>query len=177
LYSFTIFHKTKFPPLQENRQKISFSMDMQNIPVPVTTTTHGPPQQFLSSDPSADTSVAQAIANPAIIPEVPQKRKPGRPKGSTKKSISSVEPPPPKVKRPVGRPRKDGFPAGSVGPPRVRPAKQPRTHQTTPSISAPTVSAPVQGTVSYFFSYSYSLLNIIQRVTIAQILLGPLMSQ
>ena len=47
------------------------------------------------------------------------KRRPGRPKGSGKKSLDlslSTTPVPPKIKRPVGRPRKDGFPAGSVGP-------------------------------------------------------------
>lgn len=120
--------------------KISFcNMDMPNIPVQVTS--HGPPQQFLQQDPSPDTSVAQAIANPATIPEIPPKRKPGRPKGSTKKSISANESPPTKAKRPVGRPRKDGFPAGSVGLPRVRPPK-PRTTP-TPSASVP---APVSST-------------------------------
>jgi hypothetical protein len=103
---------------------------MQNIPVAVTS-----PQQFHPSDQNQDQSVAQAIANPATIPEVPPKRKPGRPKGSTKKHLNTTEAPPPKVKRPVGRPRKDGYPAGSVGPPRARPPKQART-QSAPSISA-----------------------------------------
>ena len=48
----------------------------------------------------------------------PVKRKPGRPKGSVKKptaegaseAVDSAN----KIKRPVGRPRKDGLPAGSV---------------------------------------------------------------
>lgn len=40
-----------------------------------------------------------------------QKRPPGRPKGTTKKHFMPIEE---KVKRPVGRPRKDGLPAGSV---------------------------------------------------------------
>jgi hypothetical protein len=98
-------------------------MDMPNIAVQVTST---------------DAPVVpHQIQNPTVIPDVPQKRKPGRPKGSTKKALSSIDPPPPKVKRPVGRPRKDGFPAGSVGPTRVRPPKQPRTNQ------APSASAPV----------------------------------
>ncbi|KAH9917016.1 uncharacterized protein B0H18DRAFT_1036207 [Fomitopsis serialis] len=59
-----------------------------------------------------------------IIPEVPVKRKPGRPKGSGKKQLDpNAEP---KPKRPVGRPRKDGLPAGSVGPKRPgRPRKRP----------------------------------------------------
>ncbi|KAH9838455.1 uncharacterized protein C8Q71DRAFT_751363 [Rhodofomes roseus] len=59
-----------------------------------------------------------------VIPEVPVKRKPGRPKGSGKKQLDpNAEP---KPKRPVGRPRKDGLPAGSVGPKRPgRPRKRP----------------------------------------------------
>lgn len=57
--------------------------------------------------------------------ETPQKRRPGRPKGSTKKGIEG-EGAAPKLKRPVGRPRKDGFPAGSVSTPRPRAPKQPR---------------------------------------------------
>jgi hypothetical protein len=46
----------------------------------------------------------------------PVKRKPGRPKGSVKKPTPAGEAvdPATKVKRPVGRPRKDGLPAGSV---------------------------------------------------------------
>lgn len=42
------------------------------------------------------------------------KRGPGRPKGSTKKNLEIGALSPPKTKRPVGRPRKDGRPAGSV---------------------------------------------------------------
>ena len=49
------------------------------------------------------------------------KRRPGRPKGSTKKTLlGTASPSPAKAKRPVGRPRKDGLPAGSVGPSRKR---------------------------------------------------------
>ena len=48
-------------------------------------------------------------------PVVPQKRRPGRPKGSGKK-YPEANPNLPKIKRPVGRPRKDGLPAGSLGP-------------------------------------------------------------
>lgn len=47
-------------------------------------------------------------------PDMPVKRKPGRPKGSGKKQLENGGEP--KIKRPVGRPRKDGLPAGSVGP-------------------------------------------------------------
>ena len=51
---------------------------------------------------------------------IPVKRRPGRPKGSTKKNLLAGSPVPPKIKRPVGRPRKDGYPAGSVGSQRVK---------------------------------------------------------
>ncbi|KIJ14416.1 hypothetical protein PAXINDRAFT_169796 [Paxillus involutus ATCC 200175] len=58
-------------------------------------------------------SVVQAAADPN---DQPAKRRPGRPKGSGKKQptdspVMIGE----KIKRPVGRPRKDGLPAGSVG--------------------------------------------------------------
>ena len=56
----------------------------------------------------------------------PVKRRPGRPKGSSKKNLLGVPPPLPKIKRPVGRPRKDGLPAGSVGP--ERPKVKRNTH-------------------------------------------------
>ncbi|KAG9316068.1 hypothetical protein JVU11DRAFT_3735 [Chiua virens] len=62
-----------------------------------------------------------AESGPSIVQSVdpnatPVKRRPGRPKGSGKKQPS--ENPTvigEKIKRPVGRPRKDGLPAGSVG--------------------------------------------------------------
>jgi hypothetical protein len=57
----------------------------------------------------------------------PQKRPPGRPKGSVKKEPDPNAPP--KIKRPVGRPRKDGLPAGSVQRP-ARPIGRPRKRQT-----------------------------------------------
>lgn len=73
--------------------------------------------------------------HPAVDPnEPPPKRKPGRPKGSGKK-----QPPDPtiiseKIKRPVGRPRKDGLPAGSVG---ARKANQQRRSSVKLSVDAP----------------------------------------
>lgn len=53
------------------------------------------------------------------VSATPVKRPPGRPKGSVKKPVllgegGEVIDPANKVKRPVGRPRKDGLPAGSV---------------------------------------------------------------
>lgn len=66
----------------------------------------------------------------------PVKRKPGRPKGSTKKHLGA-EAPVPKIKRPVGRPRKDGLPPGSVGPQRTpRPPKHARTQGASPYSAA-----------------------------------------
>jgi hypothetical protein len=64
---------------------------------------------------------------------IPAKRKPGRPKGSVKKPTAAGAgdaPDPTKIKRPVGRPRKDGLPAGSV--------------QKTGSSSRPRKSAPAK---------------------------------
>lgn len=71
--------------------------------------------------PPASTTGEQSTAAAAVPGSEPApKRRPGRPKGSTKKNLAG-EGPVARVKRPVGRPRKDGFPAGSVGPPRPRP--------------------------------------------------------
>lgn len=71
-----------------------------------------PSQQPQSSDPSGLMQQAPPVVAPNV--EVPVKRKPGRPKGSGKKQLENNGEP--KMKRPVGRPRKDGLPAGSVGP-------------------------------------------------------------
>ncbi|KAG6337103.1 hypothetical protein ID866_1977 [Astraeus odoratus] len=71
-----------------------------------------------------------AEAGAPLVPEngnaPPVKRRPGRPKGSGKKQQGNNLPvvAGEKIKRPVGRPRKDGLPAGSVGPRRAtRPRK------------------------------------------------------
>lgn len=74
---------------------------------------------------------SQAPASaPAPATETPAKRRPGRPKGSGKKHLENGEP---KVKRPVGRPRKDGLPAGSVGPKKPgRPRKRAPGDYATP---------------------------------------------
>ncbi|KAF7796014.1 hypothetical protein EIP86_007183 [Pleurotus ostreatoroseus] len=61
-------------------------------------------------------------ANPN--PETPVKRRPGRPKGSGKKSVD-LSPQNQKPKRPVGRPRKDGLPPGTVTEKKQRPRKRP----------------------------------------------------
>ncbi|KAH9481806.1 hypothetical protein JR316_0006333 [Psilocybe cubensis] len=71
---------------------------------------NGVPEEQRNQD---DPSTSTAVLNPD---GTPIKRRPGRPKGSTKKNLLAGGPLPPKPKRPVGRPRKDGFPAGSVGP-------------------------------------------------------------
>jgi hypothetical protein len=74
-----------------------------------------------------------------VNPEVPVKRKPGRPKGSGKKPVPEDDPP--KIKRPVGRPRKDGLPAGSVNAPR-RPPGRPRKRPPGQFASGMTVIRP-----------------------------------
>ena len=90
----------------------------QHMPNPAELQNH---QGIMQMGPSAPTPALDG-ANPN--PEVPVKRKPGRPKGSGKKPVDPNAPP--KIKRPVGRPRKDGLPAGSVGPRRPsRPRKRP----------------------------------------------------
>ncbi|TEB14858.1 hypothetical protein FA13DRAFT_1676791 [Coprinellus micaceus] len=75
--------------------------------------------------------------------EDPPKRRPGRPKGSVKKALLGTETPSSsKVKRPVGRPRKDGLPAGSV--PGSSKTKRERPPQQQPMQFVPeTVQQPV----------------------------------
>ncbi|KAJ3560004.1 hypothetical protein NP233_g11113 [Leucocoprinus birnbaumii] len=77
--------------------------------------------------PEATSSTAPATAPPTANgqPTEPVKRRPGRPKGSSKKNLLGGPPPPPKIKRPVGRPRKDGLPAGSVAPDRPKVKRDP----------------------------------------------------
>ena len=94
-----------------------------------------PPTQgaLLAPQPTAATSgpppggavIAGVVApDPSTSPETPAKRRPGRPKGSGKKSIDLGNQPM-KPKRPVGRPRKDGLPPGSVTEKKQRPRKRP----------------------------------------------------
>ena len=85
--------------------------------------------QSLSATLSTSPRPSRAGSNPQPAETVPQKRPPGRPKGSVNKPPDPNAPP--KVKRPVGRPRKDGLPAGSVQRP-VRPIGRPRKRQTDP---------------------------------------------
>lgn len=64
-------------------------------------------QQQLFEGAATSTDVASSTT-----PSVPLKRKPGRPKGSV--TVNRRNPnDPPKVKGPIGRPRKDGQPPGS----------------------------------------------------------------
>ncbi|RPD60041.1 hypothetical protein L227DRAFT_575579 [Lentinus tigrinus ALCF2SS1-6] len=91
----------------------------QHIPNPAELQNH-PGMMQMGPPPPSQPPLDGANPNP----EVPVKRKPGRPKGSGKKPVDPNAPP--KIKRPVGRPRKDGLPAGSVGPRRPsRPRKRP----------------------------------------------------
>ncbi|KAH9997144.1 hypothetical protein BJV74DRAFT_877352 [Russula compacta] len=118
-----------------------------------------------------ETSPANGTLTPAVdanvAPVTPVKRGPGRPKGSgVKKHIDPNAPIPPK--RPVGRPRKDGLPAGSV--PRGTPSSATRKRKVaapgdfaTPSTAdngssqtpAPTSTAPpFLGSQSWSTTYS-----------------------
>lgn len=86
----------------------------------------------------ASSSTEGPNAAPGLHPDgSPLKRRPGRPKGSTKKNLLAGSSLPPKIKRPVGRPRKDGFPAGSVGP-RVK-RERTGTQAPVPVVSAITI--------------------------------------
>ncbi len=77
-----------------------------------------------------------SASTPAGVgPPEPAKRRPGRPKGSLKKIVLGATPTPPKIKRPVGRPRKDGFPAGSVGPSRPKIKRDPNPWVSPPGLS------------------------------------------
>ncbi|KAJ8469325.1 hypothetical protein ONZ45_g16925 [Pleurotus djamor] len=69
------------------------------------------PQGYTNGSQHPVTAPTVASAQEETV--TPPKRKPGRPKGSGKKQLLTTGEP--KVKRPVGRPRKDGLPAGSLG--------------------------------------------------------------
>ncbi|KAI3622341.1 hypothetical protein WG66_015875 [Moniliophthora roreri] len=94
---------------------------------------HLTPDSFLNTNPTSSTGIVDAPSN-----ETPAKRRPGRPKGSGKKDPSSTTPQngTPTGKRPVGRPRKDGLPAGSAGP--SRPRKSAASDISDASTSLPT---------------------------------------
>ncbi|KAL0945423.1 hypothetical protein HGRIS_000915 [Hohenbuehelia grisea] len=84
------------------------------------------------------------VSQAGAAPLTPVKRKPGRPKGSGKKHFLGTDEP--KVKRPVGRPRKDGLPAGSLNAtrrPSVGVSRSPRksTEGIQPGPSAPIASS------------------------------------
>lgn len=103
------------------------------VPVPVPSTVPG--------------SISGSVPD-SVSPESPTKRRPGRPKGSGKKSIDmNTEP---RLKRPVGRPRKDGLPAGSVGP-----KKPGRPRKRAPGSYATSMNAPSPGTLPYVVRVQY----------------------
>ncbi|EIN04018.1 hypothetical protein PUNSTDRAFT_146764 [Punctularia strigosozonata HHB-11173 SS5] len=106
--------------------------------------------QTLQPDGIAQQTSEQQAGTTSGVPEIPVKRGRGRPKGSGKKHL--IEDTSPKIKRPVGRPRKDGLPAGSVGAPR-RPPGRPRKippgqfasgSATTPYPPAPTMPTNIR---------------------------------
>ncbi|KAH7912828.1 hypothetical protein BJ138DRAFT_1147499 [Hygrophoropsis aurantiaca] len=78
----------------------------------------------------------------------PVKRRPGRPKGSGKKQHpENVDTSSQKIKRPVGRPRKDGLPAGSVGTRRV---SQPRKSSVKAHMDGPQLPPGVPFAGAYY---------------------------
>ena len=83
------------------------------------------PNHQYPTEQTLDLGINVDATGPASTSEEPAKRRPGRPKGSTKKNLLGTALPTAKVKRPVGRPRKDGMPAGSVGPTRQKRERQP----------------------------------------------------
>lgn len=94
----------------------------------------------------------------------PIKRRPGRPKGSTKKNLLAGEVLPPKLKRPVGRPRKDGLPAGSVGA-SVRLKREATTTTTTTTQQA---GLPVVSSLMYMFNYRNRVLSAFPKATLSR---------
>ncbi|KAJ8084555.1 hypothetical protein PM082_003328 [Marasmius tenuissimus] len=96
--------------MEPNYAAISSASTSQNF------VNHMTPESFLNANTSTE-----GLGQPTAMSETPIKRKPGRPKGSGKKDSNNPTTPVANgVKRPVGRPRKDGLPAGSAGPSRPR---------------------------------------------------------
>src|ERR1700722_7170209 len=102
------------------------------------------------------------------------KRRPGRPKGSGKKSLAALPSLPPKIKRPVGRPRKDGFPAGSVSTRRsVRPRRSRLPDATLPQTimaSQPVISLAEVGLSHPFFFLFGLYLPVSSKLTFRSLL-------
>lgn len=98
----------------------------------------------------------------------PVKRRPGRPKGSGKKQPS--ENPTvigEKIKRPVGRPRKDGLPAGSVGTRRSAQSRKAGKAHPEPAQAPP--GLPFPGVSSVIVVKQTNLLSTPSRPTILNI--------
>ncbi|KAI0059249.1 hypothetical protein BV25DRAFT_1829302 [Artomyces pyxidatus] len=97
-------------------QSVSSTLPTQTSTAP---TTSSQPSGGDAPGPANGPVAAPSVEAVSAPPAVPVKRGPGRPKGSgVKKLIDPNAPVTPK--RPVGRPRKDGLPAGSV--PRAAPS-------------------------------------------------------
>ncbi|TFY64663.1 hypothetical protein EVG20_g5868 [Dentipellis fragilis] len=80
------------------------------------------PQQQQQQQPQAQQVQPPTDGSASAPPTIPVKRGPGRPKGSGVKAKFIDPNAPITPKRPVGRPRKDGLPAGSV--PRAPPSRK-----------------------------------------------------
>ena len=112
------------PPMADGgMSSLSAALSSQTLSInePPPSNPAPPSNEILSQPPPPP---AAGPSDPNINPETPVKRRPGRPKGSGKKSID-LSTQVLKPKRPVGRPRKDGLPPGSVVEKKSRPRKRP----------------------------------------------------
>ena len=127
------------PQTLSSQDLLSQNNAPQNIGAAVSTSA---PIVASSQQAGAPSNPTQNGGNPAV----PIKRKPGRPKGSVKKptpagAIEGIDPGN-KIKRPVGRPRKDGLPAGSVIGSRPRKSAPGKLGVGVPQVQ---VSKPLEG--------------------------------
>ena len=110
--------------------------DMTSSSAPVTAD-QGPAQPSLSQ---GDQPTPGSNTQNTDQPTAPVKRKVGRPKGSTNKPQSANSKVHNGQKRPVGRPRKDGLPAGSVKTPSVKNGPGPGRPRKNPPVKSAALS-------------------------------------
>jgi hypothetical protein len=124
-------------------------------------------QPAAAGDTNTGNGTLTPVVDTNVQPVTPVKRGPGRPKGSgVKKHIDPNAPIPPK--RPVGRPRKDGLPAGSV--PRGTPSSATRKRKVaapgdfaTPSAETRSTQTPAPAASAPPFSSSVRSLVALKR--------------
>ncbi|KAI0246963.1 hypothetical protein BJV78DRAFT_1249723 [Lactifluus subvellereus] len=139
---------------------------MDSLAGTLTTQPPSSAQPTTGGDTNPGSSALTTVVDTNVPAITPVKRGPGRPKGSgVKKHIDPNTPITPK--RPVGRPRKDGLPAGSVprGTPSLSTRKRkvaapgdfatPSTDNGTAQTPAPTAAAPPFSSSPAYSSYTY----------------------